>query len=49
MLAGDMAGSSVGSVGDLDADGRNELLIGAPGHDFGWQDAGAVHLFTRLP
>ncbi|MFH1464574.1 MAG: MopE-related protein [Pseudomonadota bacterium] len=42
--AGDAAGFSVAGVGDLDIDGLDDLLIGAPSHDGGATDAGAAYL-----
>jgi len=42
--AGDAAGFSVAGAGDLDADGRTDLLIGAPTQDSGGADAGAAYL-----
>ncbi len=41
---GDRFGSSLASFGDLDGDGVRDLAIGAPGHDDGGGDAGAVVL-----
>jgi hypothetical protein len=44
---GDLAGFSVGSVGDLNGDGRPELLVGAPRFDVNDSDrvdAGAVYV-----
>ncbi len=38
-------GTSLRVVPDLDGDGRDELLVGAPGEDGGATDAGAVALF----
>ena len=40
---GDSAGSSLAAA-DFDGDGKPDLLIGAPGHDAGQQDNGAVYL-----
>ena len=41
----DYVGSSLGNAGDIDGDGVDDLLIGAPGHDGGASDAGAVAVF----
>lgn len=43
-VAGDHAGTSVGGGGDVNADGYNDLLIGAVGADFGAPEAGAAYL-----
>jgi Ca2+-binding RTX toxin-like protein len=41
--AGDRAGAAVGSIGDLNGDGRGEILVGAPGMENGAAvDAGAA-------
>lgn len=44
--AGDEAGASLAAIGDLDGDGRSEIVIGAPGADGpgGRTDAGAVYV-----
>ena len=42
--AGDYAGWSIASAGDVDADGHDDLLIGAYGNDDGGGDAGAAYL-----
>jgi hypothetical protein len=47
--SGDTAGSSVAIVGDVDGDGYDDLLIGAPTSDLAGSDAGAVYLFTGTP
>jgi VCBS repeat-containing protein len=40
--AGDRAGAAVGSIADLNGDGRGEILVGAPGMEVGaFTDAGA--------
>jgi hypothetical protein len=41
----DHVGSSLGNAGDIDGDGVDDLLIGAPGHDGGASGAGAVAVF----
>jgi len=41
---GDYAGNSVAGVGDADADGLPDLLVGAFGDDDGGDDAGAAYL-----
>jgi hypothetical protein len=38
-------GHSITPAGDLDGDGHNDVLIGAPGSDEGADNAGAVYLF----
>jgi uncharacterized delta-60 repeat protein/CSLREA domain-containing protein len=40
----DRFGASVGSLGDLDGDGRAELVVGAPGDDDGGTDRGALYV-----
>lgn len=42
----DLAGSYVGSAGDVDADGFDDLLIGAPYSDAGGNRSGKVYLFN---
>ncbi len=42
----DQAGWAVAGAGDLDGDGRDELLVAAPDSDAGGEDAGAVYLVT---
>ncbi len=41
---GGSAGSSVSRAGDVDADGHDDLLVGAPGNDEGAAFAGAAYL-----
>ena len=40
----DAAGTSIANAGDIDGDGRDDLVIGAPGHDGAGQNAGRVYL-----
>jgi hypothetical protein len=42
--AGDRAGSSVSSAGDVNGDGYDDLIIGAPFNDVGGADAGAAYV-----
>ena len=42
----DAAGTSIANAGDIDGDGRDDLVIGAPGHDGAGQNAGRVYLVT---
>jgi hypothetical protein len=42
--AGDVAGTSVSSAGDVDGDGLDDLLVGAPSNDEGGTDAGKGYL-----
>jgi len=44
--AGDRAGSALAFAGDVDGDGRPDMLVGAPGSDKGGEDSGAVYLMT---
>ena len=40
----DRAGLSVSAAGDVDGDGFDDILVGAPGHDGGAANAGAAYL-----
>jgi Ca2+-binding RTX toxin-like protein len=42
--AGDAAGYTVLAVGDMNGDGRPDMLVGAPGQDAGGTDAGAAYV-----
>ena len=44
--AGDRAGASVAGVGDVDADGFADVLVGAPGEGTGGVAAGAAYLMA---
>jgi hypothetical protein len=43
--AGDLAGASLAGAGDVDGDGFDDLLIGAPGSDADGTSSGAAYLF----
>ena len=45
-VAEDHAGSSVAWAGDVDGDGLDDALVGAPDHDAGGPSRGAVYLVT---
>ena len=47
--ANDLLGAAAWIVDDLDADGADDLLIGARTSDLGGEDAGAAFLFTATP
>ena len=40
----DVAGTSVAGVGDVDGDGLDDVLVGAPGHHGGAENRGAAYL-----
>ncbi len=44
MLANDLTGQSVDFVGDLNMDGYDDVIIGAPGSDTGGTNAGAAYV-----
>ncbi len=44
--ASDSAGDALSRLGDMDGDGYDDYLIGAPGNDDGADDAGAVYLVS---
>ena len=46
--AGDWAGMSVSGVGDMNADGYDDVLIGAPGSDIGGENAGTTYVFSGV-
>ncbi|MCK1405118.1 Hint domain-containing protein [Bradyrhizobium sp. 76] len=48
--AGDQVGSSVASAGDLNGDGFDDLIVGAPGTDFNGSASGSSYvLYGRAP
>lgn len=46
--ASDVAGAYVGGGGDVDADGYDDLLVGAPGNDDAGSSAGTVYLILGI-
>jgi hypothetical protein len=44
--AGDLFGCSVAGIGDVDADGHSDILIGARSNDAGGLDAGRAYVFS---
>jgi len=46
---GDAAGAAVATAGDLDHDGRDEIIIGAPGSDRSVVDGGAAYIVYGPP
>ncbi|SDD27395.1 Hemolysin-type calcium-binding repeat-containing protein [Sphingomonas sp. YR710] len=42
--AGDVAGTTVLSIADLNGDGKSDVIVGAPGNDAGGADAGAAYV-----
>lgn len=44
--SGDRFGFAVGALGDVDGDGRSDVVVGAPRHDAAGQDSGAVYVFS---
>ena len=44
--AGDLLGASVGNAGDHDADGINDLVVGAYASDLGGVDSGMVRVYS---
>jgi hypothetical protein len=42
----DLLGSSLGTTGDIDGDGLNDLLLGGRGSDVGGDNAGIVYVIT---
>jgi hypothetical protein len=44
--AGDQFGLSIANAGDVNNDGTNDIVIGAPGNDNGGADAGCVYVYS---
>jgi len=44
LSVGDLFGTSVANIGDLDGDGVNDIVVGAGGDDEGGTSRGAVHI-----
>ena len=42
--AGDVAGAAVAGVGDIDGDGKTDVMVGAAGEDSDGTNAGAAYL-----
>lgn len=42
--AGDLAGTTITSIADLNGDGKADIIVGAPGNDFAKVDAGAAYV-----
>jgi hypothetical protein len=49
VFADDAAGSSISGAGDVNGDGYDDILIGAPGSDAAGEDAGASYLIFGGP
>ncbi len=49
LAAGDYFGQSVSSAGDVNGDGYDDILVGAPFNDQGGTDAGALYVFLGGP
>lgn len=45
----DQSGASISGVGDINGDGYDDFLIGAPGNDEGDDNAGQAYLFLGMP
>lgn len=45
-VPGERLGSALANLGDLDGDGRSELLVGAPSNDTNGPNAGAAYVFS---
>ncbi len=41
---GDAAGTTIMAIGDLNGDGKADILVGSPGHDSGGANAGAAYV-----
>jgi hypothetical protein len=46
VAAGDFFGGSVAGAGDVDRDGRADVLVGAPGSDAGGANSGQAYVFS---
>ena len=49
LAAGDNFGAAVSSAGDVNSDGYADVIVGAPGNDFGGVNAGQIYVYFGAP